>query len=254
MTPSSATRCARRSAAMAARSPRCAPTISPPCRSRRCASAMPRSIGRSSTRSIFGCANQAGEDNRNVARMALLLAGLPASVPGVTLNRLCASGMEAVGTRRARDPRRRDRVRHRRRRRIDDARAFRAGQGRRSLFAQGRNLRHHHRLAFHQPADEGAIRRRFDAGNRRERGRGIPGQPRRPGRFRAALAAARRQGDRGGLFRRGDRRGRDRRPQGNGEGRQGRASARDHARAARQAQDAVPQSRHGDRRQRLRRQ
>ncbi len=46
----------------------------------------------------FGCANQAGEDNRNVARMALLLAGLPTSVPGVTLNRLCASGMEAVGT------------------------------------------------------------------------------------------------------------------------------------------------------------
>ena len=46
----------------------------------------------------FGCANQAGEDNRNVARMALLVAGLPESVPGVTLNRLCASGLEAVGT------------------------------------------------------------------------------------------------------------------------------------------------------------
>jgi 3-oxoadipyl-CoA thiolase len=46
----------------------------------------------------FGCANQAGEDNRNVARMALLLAGLPSNVPGVTLNRLCASGMEAIGT------------------------------------------------------------------------------------------------------------------------------------------------------------
>ncbi|MBJ6759731.1 thiolase family protein [Myxococcaceae bacterium JPH2] len=45
---------------------------------------------------FLGCANQAGEDNRNVARMALLLAGLPASVPGVTVNRLCASGMEAV--------------------------------------------------------------------------------------------------------------------------------------------------------------
>src|SRR4051794_36528140 len=45
----------------------------------------------------FGCANQAGEDNRNVARMALLLAGLPANVPGVTLNRLCASGLNAVG-------------------------------------------------------------------------------------------------------------------------------------------------------------
>jgi 3-oxoadipyl-CoA thiolase len=45
----------------------------------------------------FGCANQAGEDNRNVARMALLLAGLPDSVPGITVNRLCASGLNAVG-------------------------------------------------------------------------------------------------------------------------------------------------------------
>ncbi|MEP6906209.1 MAG: 3-oxoadipyl-CoA thiolase [Gemmatimonadales bacterium] len=45
---------------------------------------------------VFGCANQAGEDNRNVARMALLLAGLPASVPGETVNRLCASGMNAI--------------------------------------------------------------------------------------------------------------------------------------------------------------
>jgi 3-oxoadipyl-CoA thiolase len=47
---------------------------------------------------ILGCANQAGEDNRNVARMALLLAGLPQEVPGVTVNRLCASGLDAVGT------------------------------------------------------------------------------------------------------------------------------------------------------------
>lgn len=47
---------------------------------------------------FFGCANQAGEDNRNVARMALLLAGLPDCVPGTTLNRLCASGLDAVGT------------------------------------------------------------------------------------------------------------------------------------------------------------
>jgi 3-oxoadipyl-CoA thiolase len=45
----------------------------------------------------YGCANQAGEDNRNVARMAALLAGLPDSVPGATLNRLCASGLDAVG-------------------------------------------------------------------------------------------------------------------------------------------------------------
>ena len=47
---------------------------------------------------IYGCANQAGEDNRNVARMALLLAGLPVEVPGATINRLCGSGMDAVGT------------------------------------------------------------------------------------------------------------------------------------------------------------
>jgi len=46
----------------------------------------------------YGCANQAGEDNRNVARMSGLLAGLPQSVPGVTINRLCGSGMDAVGT------------------------------------------------------------------------------------------------------------------------------------------------------------
>jgi len=46
---------------------------------------------------FFGCANQSGEDNRNVARMALLLAGLPDTIPGVTVNRLCASGLNAVG-------------------------------------------------------------------------------------------------------------------------------------------------------------
>jgi len=47
---------------------------------------------------IYGCANQAGEDNRNVARMASLLAGLPLEVPGATINRLCGSGLDAVGT------------------------------------------------------------------------------------------------------------------------------------------------------------
>jgi acetyl-CoA acyltransferase len=47
---------------------------------------------------ILGCANQAGEDSRNVARMAALLAGLPVTVPGVTINRLCGSGLDAVGT------------------------------------------------------------------------------------------------------------------------------------------------------------
>jgi acetyl-CoA C-acetyltransferase len=47
---------------------------------------------------LFGCANQAGEDNRNVARMSLLLAGLPQEVPGATINRLCGSGLDAVGS------------------------------------------------------------------------------------------------------------------------------------------------------------
>jgi acetyl-CoA acetyltransferase len=49
----------------------------------------------------LGCANQAGEDNRNVARMAVLLAGFPVHVPGVTMNRLCASGLAALTRRRA---------------------------------------------------------------------------------------------------------------------------------------------------------
>ena len=47
---------------------------------------------------LYGCANQAGEDNRNVARMCALLAGLPETVPGVTVNRLCGSGMDAIGS------------------------------------------------------------------------------------------------------------------------------------------------------------
>src|SRR3982750_1742699 len=47
---------------------------------------------------IYGCANQAGEDNRNVARMSALLAGLPMDVPGSTVNRLCGSGLDALGT------------------------------------------------------------------------------------------------------------------------------------------------------------
>jgi acetyl-CoA acyltransferase len=63
---------------------------------------------------VFGCANQAGEDNRNVARMGLLLAGLPQSVPGLTVNRLCGSGLEAI---------------------LTCARAIRAGEG--ELFIAG---------------------------------------------------------------------------------------------------------------------
>ncbi len=47
---------------------------------------------------LYGCANQAGEDNRNVAHMSSLLAGLPIDVPGATINRLCGSGLDAIGT------------------------------------------------------------------------------------------------------------------------------------------------------------
>ena len=66
---------------------------------------------------VYGCANQAGEDNRNVARMAALLAGLPATTPGVTVNRLCGSGLDAVAIAARADPRRRGGAGDRRRRR-----------------------------------------------------------------------------------------------------------------------------------------
>ena len=204
----------------------------------------------------FGCANQAGEDNRNVARMALLLAGLPVSVPGVTLNRLCASGMEAVGT---------------------AARAIRAGE---MEFAIAGGVESMTRAPFVQgKADEAFSRKaeifdttigwrfinplmksQYGVDSMPETGENVAEEfqvtPRRSGRFCAALAAARRQGDGLGLFRRrrsspveiAGRKGETR------QGRQGRTSARDHAGATRQAQDAVPQSRHGHRRQCLRRQ
>jgi acetyl-CoA acetyltransferase len=85
---------------------------------------------------FYGCVNQAGEDNRNVARMALLLAGLPPGVPGVTVNRLCASSLEAVG---------------------QAARAIRSGEAD-LLIAGGENRGHHHRLALRESEDESRLR------------------------------------------------------------------------------------------------
>jgi acetyl-CoA acyltransferase len=105
---------------------------------------------------IFGCANQAGEDNRDVARMSLLLAGLPAAVPGTTINRLCGSGMDAV---------------------ITAARAIRAGEAElviaggvesmsRAPFVLPKAETAFSRSAeIYQPPDEGAVRCRFHAGN-----------------------------------------------------------------------------------------
>jgi 3-oxoadipyl-CoA thiolase len=84
---------------------------------------------------IFGCANQAGEDNRNVARMSLLLAGLPASVSGTTINRLCGSGLDAV---------------------ITAARAIKAGEG--ELFIAG-GVESMSRAPFVMPKAETAFSR-----------------------------------------------------------------------------------------------
>ncbi len=112
----------------------------------------------------FGCANQAGEDNRNVARMALLLAGLPVSVPGVTLELALQRLRHGSGRHRGARSAPADGIRYCRRYVESTTRAVRAGQGGRSVLAQGRNLRHHHRLALHQSADEEPIWRRFDAG------------------------------------------------------------------------------------------
>ena len=114
---------------------------------------------------IMGCANQAGEDNRNVARMSALLAGLPVDVPGATLNRLCGSGLDAVAS---------------------AARAIRCGEGdlllaggvesmSRAPYVLSKSAdrlctrcaapRHDHRLALREPAPQAGVRRRFDAGD-----------------------------------------------------------------------------------------
>ncbi len=136
---------------------------------------------------VMGCANQAGEDNRNVARMAALLAGLPVDVPGITVNRLCASGLDAVGA---------------------AARAIRAGD---MDLAIAGGVESMSRAPFVMPKSETAfgranavydttigwrfINRRmkeeygveFDARDRRQRGRGSWREPRRSGRLRVTL-------------------------------------------------------------------
>ena len=127
------------------------------------------------------------------------------------------------------------------------------GKAQEAFQRSAEDLRHHARLALRQSAAQGAIRRRLHGRDRRERRRGIPGLARRPGCLCGALAAARGQGDGGGLFRRGDRRGRSsRRQERAGQGREGRASAPgDDARRLEQAQADRAQSRHHHRRQRL---
>ena len=199
---------APRSAAMAGRWPRCAPTTWPRFRSRHWSPATPRPTGRGSTRCFSAAPTSPARTTAMSRAWRSCSPGCRHSVPGVTVNRLCASGLNAVG---------------------DAARAIRTGEMdfaiaggvesmTRAPFVMGKAGEAFSRSAeifdttlgwrFINPLMQGAIRRRLDGRNRRERRRGIPGHPRRSGRFRAALAAARRQGHRHRLFRQGDRPGR----------------------------------------------
>ena len=197
---------------------------------------------------VLGCANQAGEDNRNVARMAALLAGLPASVPGATVNRLCGSGMEAVGM---------------------AARAIRAGEAE-LLIAGGVESMSRAPFVLRQ-GGERFLSARPSCTTRRSAGASsTPGSrrstapspwprpaenvaaehqvaARRSGRLRAPLAAAGGSCDRGRSPGRRDRPGRGARAARRAaRGRSRRASAaRDDAGTARLVADAVPRRRHG---------
>ena len=195
---------------------------------------------------LFGDANGAGEDNRNVARMAVLLAGLPTSLPGATVNRLCGSGLGGGDRRQPGDRDRRRLADRRRRGGVDEPRALGAAEARAGLpqGARGASL-DDPRLAHGQPADAGSL----DDLARRERR-----APRRsaldltlgPGRVRAAQppAGGRRLG--AGLLRRPGRRGTRRRAGARREHPLG-----DHDRGALEAAAGLSRGRDRDRRQRL---
>ena len=155
----------------------------------------------------LGAANQSGEDNRDVARMAALLAGLPHSVPGATVNRLCASGLEAINCAARAVKARRGRLLPGRRGRVDEPGALGGREARaRPPPRPADDARHDPRLAHDQPA-HGRARRldRVDGRDRRERRRALRDQPRGPGRLRPAQPPARRRRRRGRLAGRGDR-------------------------------------------------
>ena len=198
----------------------------------------------------FGAANQAGEDNRNVARMGALLAGLPVEVPGVTLNRLCGSGMEAV---------------------IQAAKSIMVGEGAVYIAGGVESMTRAPYVmpkgdtAFHtkpevydtalgwrmiNPQDGRAVPDRDARRDRRERRDPTRDQPRRSGRVGAAQPSARRRRPGRRPVRRRDHL--DHRPPRSQEGPAARDPRRVHpprhlARAARQAADRVPQGRERDR-------
>ena len=205
---------------------------------------------------IFGCANQAGEDNRNVARMSLLLAGLPLEVSGTTINRLCGSGMDAV---------------------ITAARAIRAGEA--ELMIAG-GVESMSRAPFVMPKAESAfsraaeihdttigwrfvnplMKKQYGVDSMPETGENVAedykvsreDQDAFAVRSQNKAAAAQENGRLGA----GDHPRHHPAAQGRSDRRrQGRASARNDDRDARQARHAVQEGRrHGDRRQCLRRQ
>ena len=175
---------------------------------------------------VFGCANQAGEDNRNVARMALLLAGLPQEVPGSTVNRLCGSSLDAIAI---------------------AARAIAAGEAElivaggvegmtRAPFVMGKadsavlaqcgTRRHHDGLALRQSGDAGPLRRGHHARDGRARRRGAWDRPGGSGCLRLPQSAARRRGLACGLLRERDRGGDDHRQEGRRRSRSRRTSTR----------------------------
>ena len=170
---------------------------------------------------ILGCANQAGEDNRNVARMAVLLSGLPANVPGAHDQPAVRLRAGCGRHRGARHPCRRGRADAGRRRGKHDARAVRDGQGDRGVLAQQRGLRHDDRLALRQCADAEGLRHRCDAGDRRERRRGIPDLAPGSGQVRLSQPDARSEGAEQRVLREGDHAGHDQGPQGRYRGGQG---------------------------------
>ena len=149
-------------------------------------SATPASTGEPSTTSSSAAPTRPARTTAMSRAWRCCWPACPSEVPGTTINRLCGSGMDAV---------------------IAAARAIKAGEAELMIaggvesmsrapfvmpkaddgvFAQRRDLRHDDRLALRQPADEEAVRRRFHAGDRRERRRGFLGLARRPGRLRRA--------------------------------------------------------------------
>ncbi len=198
-------RCAPRSAGSVARWPGSVPTTWPPRSSGRVVERLPDLDPAAIDEVYLGDANQAGEDNRNVARMAVLLAGLPVTVPGATVNRLCGSGLEAVIDASRAVRRRRRRRRARRRRRVDEPCTVGAAQASKGLSDRARAaVEHDARLAHDQPAHAHGVDDLARRG-RRGPGRQVLDQPRGAGRVRPRLPPAGGGGVGRGLVRRRDR-------------------------------------------------